>query len=171
MRYLLPMLALLAACGTDLTVPEDTPKTPDVQQQADVTFAPVAPGPLAKLAGCAGLPNVGSIVKVNSYPASTTQTGNPLIVTGDIIRDDASWPGVQNYCQDWNTSIKWLTFQEGKPYCLTPIEAWPDGDKHAYWIQHTCAGGPMRRAIAVPYNAAGTTIISTKRDTTLVYSY
>jgi hypothetical protein len=167
LRYLLSLALVLAlACSNDITLPsEGTPKAPAAP--TGWTDAPV--GPPSALVSCAGLPNVGSIVKVNSYPATFTSVGNSFVVTGDIIRDNAGIAGTQFYCADWNTSLRWFTYAEGSPYCLTEIEAWPNGNKHSYRLQHTCPTGPTRRAIAYPYNAAGTTVISTKRDTTLVY--
>jgi hypothetical protein len=165
------LLALFAFGCSDFTgsPSTDTPSTPNTPA-ADPGMAPVAGGGLSKLVTCSGLPNVGSIVKVNSYPATHTETGNGFVVTGDIVRDNAGVPGVQLYCNDTSLSMRWNTTSQGYPYCLVQIEAWPDGNKYAYWIQHTCNNGPSRRAIAIPYNAAGNTIVSTLRDTTVVFN-
>jgi hypothetical protein len=154
-------LVILALACTETTpsTPSDTPTTPDL-----AGMGPVNVGTPAVASTCNGLPNVGSIVKIESTPATVSHPTGTFWVTGAIIRDDASWPGVQLYCKDTNNQVDWTVFVT-QPYCLTPIST---GAAYTWELQVNC--GPanyVQKAIAIPKNLSGT-ILSTLRDTTLV---
>jgi hypothetical protein len=120
---------------------------------------------IASLVGtCNGLPNVGSIIKIESFPATIEPTTTTFWVEGAIVRDDASWPGEQYYCNDTNNQVDWNTWTTPGG-CLTPIDV---SQAYTWELQLVCGvDNSWWRAIAIPKNTSGT-ILTTKRDTTLV---
>jgi hypothetical protein len=160
----LPLVILALAC-TDTTpsAPDDTPNTAPTA----IGMAPARMGTPAVMGSCNGLPNVGSIVKIESSPEHKywPASGAPFNVFSAIIRDDASWPGEQYYCNDTNNQVDWNTWTTPGG-CLTPIST---ADNYVWTLQLTCgAAGSVWRAIAIPKNLSGT-ILTTKRDTTFVH--
>jgi hypothetical protein len=162
-RFAVPLLVILALACTDPapsgpnTTPSSTPTT--------VGMEPVTAGPLSKLVSCDGMPNVGSIVKVESGPPVKLHGGEPFNVFGAIWRDDASWPGVQYYCEDQTRAMTWSI--TGNSGCLT--YAWNEPAPYVDVLQAVCTGPGAMKAIAIPLTKVGGSILSSHRDTTIVY--
>jgi hypothetical protein len=156
-RYLLSLaLVLLVACIEPApSGPNEAPAPPSIP----TGMGPVTAGPLSALISCVGMPNVGSIAKVSSTPATKSLAqGAVFTVTAAVIRDNASLPGIQLHCQDYSVPVSW-----GFNYVY--LAGWCKGScsNPQVWEIQSTGGGVGQTFKAILY-ANGTT----KRDTTFI---